>query len=312
VLPGERTIRVELATYKTFEKTEQIPVRGKTQVSGALKLLPGNLHVISSGARIFVDGEEKGSDEVNVPTSAGTHVVSLRRDGYEDFETQVEVSPDGTTKLEHDLDPTFWKSVVQTASREQDEIYKESGYFAFTFENRTLTSPNFGAKTLAKELDRLVDPALAETSVQAFGIEVGSVWKYVGMTWFGASYFRTGDTWSLSQVGGDPDDPDFTGTIDGGSLRLLHPQLRLALWRFVLGVRGGLALNVGVVSGVEGEDGNNLVFGGVDAEAMGTLQLRLVGGLYAEGGYGRTWGLASFFGKPGSSDNLRLGVGYAY
>ena len=315
VLPGERTIRMELAAYHPLEKKEQIPVRGKTQVTGALGKLPGKIHVVSPGSKIFIDGEEAGQDEVEVASTAGTHKVSLRRDGYEPYETSLDVKPDGTTKLEHQLDPTFFETVGQSMSAAQKEIYEENGYFAFTFEQKTLASSAFGARVVGVtsiELDE-VSSNHNEATVQAFGLEYGSLWKYVGMTWFGASYFTSSNDWRLHKAKVEEGDPDqMAGTIDGGNLRLLQPQLRVALWRFVLGVRGGVGFNLGVVTGTERIDRNKYLFGGIDAEAMGTLQLRIVGGLYGEAGYGHAWPLVSFFGKSAEASNLRFGVGYAF
>jgi len=313
VLPGERTIRMEFAAYHPLEQKEQIPVRGKTQVAGALTKLPGKIHVVSPGAKIFIDGEEAGADEVEVASTAGTHQISLRRDGYEPYETTLDVKPDGTSKLEHELDPTFLKKVGQVMSAEQSAIYEENGYFAFVYERKTLASSAFGAKQLSLASSELDGVSSKDATVMAFGLEYGSLWKFVGMTWFGASYFTSGDDWMLLKANvEDDEDADVQTTIDGGNLRLLQPQLRVALWRFVLGVRGGVGVNLGFATGTQRIDRNKYLFGGVDAEVMGTLQLRLVGGLYGEAGYGHAWPLVSFVGKSAEASNLRFGVGYAF
>ncbi|HWV39637.1 MAG TPA: PEGA domain-containing protein [Vulgatibacter sp.] len=313
VLPGERTIRMEFAAYHPLEKKEQIPVRGRTQVVGALTKLPGKIHVISPGAKILIDGEEVGEDEVEVASTAGTHKITLHRDGYEPYETTLEVKPDDTAKFERELDPTFFKTIGQAMSEAQKEIYEEDGYFAFVYEQKTLANTAFGAKQLSLSSSDLDGMSTQDASVMAFGLEYGSLWKYVGMTWFGASYFTSRDDWTLlKKEFEDGERPDVVTTIDGGNLRLLQPQLRIAIWRFVLGVRGGVGMNLGVATGTERENRNKFFFGGIDAEAMGTVQLRLVGGLFGEAGYGHQWPLVSFVGNSSEASNLRFGVGYAF
>jgi len=301
VLPGERKIRLELAFHKAWETTQIVPVRGQVQVQESLGQLPGRLRVVSAGATILVDGEEVGTDEVEIGATAGTHAVRLVRDGYEPHEIEVEVKPEGVTELKHTLEPTFWESVGQSFSDAHKEIYEQGGFVAFVYDQGTLSSDRFVAHGLRSTIDRLP----SEAKVQSFGVELGSWWRNFGMMWFSGSYFRSPEPWTFEL---DNDDADtFDGTMDGGTLRLLQPQLRLPIWRFIVGVRGGLLGRGGVASGSGG--GQSYVFYDAGAEARGTLQFHIYGGLYIEGGYGRTWSLTD---NLGGSEEIRGGIGYAY
>ncbi len=312
VLPGERTIRLELPFHAPFEHSQVVPVRGRLHFAPTLEKLPGRLQVISAGATILVDGEEVGKDEVDLGTTPGQHRVRLVRSGYEPFETLVEVKPDGIAKVDQALEPTGWESFTQAMSKAQESIYSKGGYVAFVYDDVSLTDKGFGAQSTGsfkKKLDGLSAPSPSSAKVQSFGVEYGSLWRHVGMTWVGAAYFRSQDPWTFKVIeSADPGETEFAGTIQGGTLRLFQPQLRLAVWRFALGVRGGLLGRVGWASGARGNN-DSYAFGGVGAEVAGSLQLHIISGLYVEGGYGRSWALT---GSPAGTQEIRGGIGFAY
>lgn len=305
VLPGERVIRLEKAFYEPSEITQVIPIRGQVQVEESLAALPGKLRVVSAGARIYVDGEHAGDDEVETGATPGVHTVRLERDGYEPYETQVEVKAEGVAEVNRTLEPTFWQSVVEEFGRAHKEIYDHDGYVAFVYDDVTLQGDKFSARLVGLSSTKLDGVAMdRKAKIQSFGVEYGSLWRNVGMVWIGGAYFRSADDWTYNKLlDGEPGTT--RGEINGGTLRLLQPQLRLAVWRFILGARGGFLGRVGTVS----DSGDSFLFADLGAEARGSLQLHIFKGLYIEGGYGRTWTLT---GSTEGTEEIRGGIGYAF
>ncbi|WP_169788830.1 PEGA domain-containing protein [Vulgatibacter incomptus] len=308
VFPGERTVRLELATYEAYETRQTVSANSRVALAPTLAMLPGRLRVVSAGATILVDDVEAGTDEVEVGAAAGRHSVRLVRDDFVPYETRVEVKPGELARVDHALEPTSWGSVTQAMSAAQEDIYSRRVYLTVVYDNARLTGGRFAAQSvhaLQTKLDGLQSPSPSGAYVHSLGLEFGAAWRYFGMLWIGGSYFQSANPWTMTLTNGDAD--SFDGTVMGGTLRLLQPQLRVAIWRVVLGVRGGVLGRLGEVKGAH----EDTYFAFVDfaGELQGSLRVHLVEGLYLEGGYGRTW---TIVGSIDGTQELRGGVGYAF
>jgi hypothetical protein len=102
--------------------------------------------------------------------------------------------------------------------------------------------------------------------------------------------------------------------INGVTLRLLQPQFQLLLWRFALGVQGGVATR-GAVLFLDGDKrigvagGAPVSWDGLLLEAQGRVRFTVVGGLFLEG--------AARWSRPLTSTNAGIlsyqaGLGYAF
>ncbi|MBD3240381.1 MAG: protein kinase [Chitinivibrionales bacterium] len=111
LLRGKHTVRVDAASYDAYQRVVTIEAGGTQLLDVVLKGdLPrtGQLHVHTyPWAELFVNGRFKG----NTPTAPaleldpGRHAVVLRREGYETYETIVEVKPGETTRTKVRLQP---------------------------------------------------------------------------------------------------------------------------------------------------------------------------------------------------------------
>ncbi len=97
LLPGERTIRAELAGYEPIERA--VTVRAGTPIALDLRLVekPGILEIDTEGvaARVFVDGAEVGRAPGEVSVMSGERTITLRSDRYLDHVAQVAVEGRG-------------------------------------------------------------------------------------------------------------------------------------------------------------------------------------------------------------------------
>lgn len=97
LLPGERTIRAELAGYEPIERA--VTVRAGTPIAMDLRLVekPGILEIDTEGvaARVFVDGAEVGRAPGEVSVMSGERTITLRSDRHLDHVEQVAVEGRG-------------------------------------------------------------------------------------------------------------------------------------------------------------------------------------------------------------------------
>jgi hypothetical protein len=93
---GSATLEVLLEGHHPFRQTLTLPGANETKVT--VELIPkdttGRLHVRSAtaGASVFVDGRRIGTTPVDAILSAGQHRISLRKDGYQETQTNVVVT----------------------------------------------------------------------------------------------------------------------------------------------------------------------------------------------------------------------------
>ncbi len=310
LLPGERTIRIELASHHPVEWVEQVPVRSALSLERKLGQLPAKLVVSSAGATILVDGKEAGSGQAEVGVAPGQHRVQLVRDGYEPWETTVTLEAGEELRIDRDLQATGWTSFTDALSREQEAIYGRGSYYTVSYDRFTLTDDRLAAKHIGIG-DTETDAASGRTGLWGISAEYGSLGRHFGLMVAGASYFASADTFTLGIANPDALAPaTVRSQIQGGALRLLHPQLRVALWRFVLGAQGGFVGRLAHVETVEGAGyKKGFLLADLGLDLQGALQFYLVDGLYLQGAYRHSFTLA---GSTDGTQEFRGGLGYAF
>lgn len=105
---GEATVEVSADGYIPYRKTIELPAGGRTELSVALhsKSTSGVLEVTSpiSGAAVWVDGRRIGVVPAQTIVTAGSHQISVRREGYETATTTAVVGVGATRRLDVPLD----------------------------------------------------------------------------------------------------------------------------------------------------------------------------------------------------------------
>jgi formylglycine-generating enzyme required for sulfatase activity len=92
--PGKHTIAIAAARYQPFSGEVDVVGEGKSQTFTP-KLVPAWAEVTVSsepaGAKLFVDGEDRGVTPLTTQILAGNHPVELRMDGFKSWTTDVQV-----------------------------------------------------------------------------------------------------------------------------------------------------------------------------------------------------------------------------
>src|SRR5260370_16759688 len=95
ILPGERSIKIELGSYKTFEERRLVPVHGQVQVQRKLEKLPARvtLNVAPKGSEILIDGTVAGKDHVDAGIMPGKHTFLFQPPGPVSQHPHANVTP---------------------------------------------------------------------------------------------------------------------------------------------------------------------------------------------------------------------------
>jgi TolB-like protein len=104
---GAYKVQVKKSGYIEAVREFQVADRQETRLDITL-IKPGPLKVLSSPmeAEVVLDGETKGATPlVLVNLSPETHVLELRKDGYQVYRKAVVLTSDQETKVEPELDP---------------------------------------------------------------------------------------------------------------------------------------------------------------------------------------------------------------
>lgn len=311
-LPGSRTFRVELALHQPVEWKQKVPVRGRLQMEHALQEVPAMVIVRSEGATILVNGEQKGMGEAQVGLAPGSHLLRLERDGHHPWEERFTLAAGEEKRVEHDLEATGWHAFTRTLSREQEAIYDRSSYFSLSWDSFRFVDGTITASTLQGRSTRESEGiAPADASMWGVTAEYGTLGRHFGLLFIGGSFFQSGsDLDLLVPARGDDPAARFGAQVMGGSLRLLHPQLRLAVWRLVFDVQGGFVgriAHVDQVSGTGFSQGFLLADLGVDLKVGG--KIFVVDGLFLEGAWLRSFTIT---GSTDGTTGFRGGIGYAF
>ncbi|MDD1682911.1 MAG: PEGA domain-containing protein [Methanoregula sp.] len=102
--PGSYTISAELGGYQKY--TSSTTISGPTRSSVYCRLVPENtgngLYVISNPdpAKVYLDGDYKGETPLMLrDTPSGSHTLQVRRSGYDEWKSTVEVPKSGTKTI---------------------------------------------------------------------------------------------------------------------------------------------------------------------------------------------------------------------
>lgn len=131
VSPGSHTLRVIKSGYKEWTKTVTVYSNETTYVNAALQKELGSIHVTSnpSGAKVYLDGSYKGTTPLTIgDVSTGNHTLTLKKNGYYDWERSYNVSAGETVDVYASLELKVGylnvRSNVEGASVYVDGSYK--------------------------------------------------------------------------------------------------------------------------------------------------------------------------------------------
>src|SRR5690349_3185391 len=106
---GDNTIVVELAGYEPQTVTMKVARSRKQQdrfVALVKKAEPPKIDVKAdadpkgvAGAQVWLDGEMKGNAPVTMTVTEGRHLLQLKKDGYETYETWISATANNTSTL---------------------------------------------------------------------------------------------------------------------------------------------------------------------------------------------------------------------
>jgi formylglycine-generating enzyme required for sulfatase activity len=100
--PGKHSIAIAAARYQPFSGEVDVVGEGKSQTFTP-KLVPAWAEVTVSsepvGAKLFVDGEDRGVTPLTTQILAGNHPVELRMEGFKSWTTDVQVKANEPMKL---------------------------------------------------------------------------------------------------------------------------------------------------------------------------------------------------------------------
>ncbi|MEQ8225266.1 MAG: PEGA domain-containing protein, partial [Candidatus Eremiobacterota bacterium] len=93
--PGKYTVKLQKKNYAVFKQEVTIEEEKTKQLSIELKPLPGSISIKGAprGATVLLDGKEKGSIPCVInKISTGTHVLDVKQEGYNTYNSKIKVS----------------------------------------------------------------------------------------------------------------------------------------------------------------------------------------------------------------------------
>ncbi|HCF61463.1 MAG TPA: hypothetical protein DFS52_26140 [Myxococcales bacterium] len=312
ILPGERKVKLELASHVALEKVLDVPVRGALVVSETLEKNPARLVIAAGpeGAGISVDGKRLGTDKVEQTLRPGKHRIVLDLEGFVPLAEEIEIQPGQTLTLERRLEPTGWTAFRRELTRAQEQVYSGGAYFQVSYEQAWLHSARLGAQgNPLDDTGPLARRLTNEPSLSGLSFEYGHDGRYFGLMAFGAGYYHstTPFAFTLERAASAEGRADATAVV----IRALQPHLRVALWRFSLVGQLGLEARVMILNNVRSGDGrelDDLYLLDLQGTAQIGLRAQIVAGLYLEGIFRHSWTLSETSGFQG----FHVGVGYAF
>ncbi|WP_240359660.1 PEGA domain-containing protein [Pyxidicoccus trucidator] len=331
VLPGEHTFRFELASHLPKEETRVVASREQVRLRPALEKVPARLVVKAwpEGTHILVDGKQVGTDAVDQGIQPGTRTLSLVLEGYEPHDVKAEIAPGATYSLEHTMKPTSMQAFKLAMRRRQAATMARQSYLEASYEMLSLTGTGVETQPMSASADlkavRTLDVrAPGSRKMMGLGIEYGRYGQYFGVLLVGATYYTTGDTWTMGVSLPDGAAGAWVDRVrqDGDSLgakarmlsvRALQPQLRYVVGPVSFAIQAGLEVRGLQLEEQNRQDGDPFDDGfyAVDLHASGqaTARIFIYEGLYASAGYQHGFTLLK---KIAGTSNLRGGLGYAF
>jgi len=111
VSAGTHIIELDLSGYYDWKRTVNVPAGGSISCQATLNPIPASPGFISatsspSGAQVYIDGAYKGLTSLtHVSTAAGTHTVTLKLGGYQDYTSTVNVQSYTTSQVSASMTP---------------------------------------------------------------------------------------------------------------------------------------------------------------------------------------------------------------
>ena len=325
VLPGERLIKVELASHMPAEKKVEVPVRGRLALSESLEKVPARIVLtgLPAGTAISVDGVRLGLDKVDKPIQPGRHKVEFALEGHLG-------SPRSGRRARRHGDPG------PHADRDRLDGFKaelEPGAGAdlqarlLVLAAATSTRSWWGNRLGAKEnptKDPVADTdylyarqVLDRSPLHGVGLEYSQEGRYFGLMVVGAAYL-TGSAWRYTLEHSENVAPRVFESDQWGApslfvLRAVQPHLRIAFWRFMFTGQAGFEARALMLTPSKDK-------GAVHDAALWVVDpLFSVAGLAArpswsracscEAGYRHGW---DFFMEPAGLMGFNGGIGYAF
>ncbi len=107
---GQHKIECRSPRHQSYSESLRIIAGEQSMRTVTLQKLSGRIVITTNpGAQIFVDGKLKGVTPMSTPliVDAGTHTVTLRKTGFHDWSSTVEVGPNGSLPLNITLSKKF-------------------------------------------------------------------------------------------------------------------------------------------------------------------------------------------------------------
>lgn len=105
--PGTYTVTVRAQGYSDFTQAVQVQPMGQAQVNAVLTPLqvPLSVNANIQGADVFINGNVMGRTPITIQLAPGTYTVTVRAQGYGDFNQTVQVQPMGHAQVNAVLVP---------------------------------------------------------------------------------------------------------------------------------------------------------------------------------------------------------------
>lgn len=319
VVPGEHVVKVDLKSHQPVEETLVIPVRGSAQLEKTLERVAARITVAASppGTEIYVDGVLLGKDKVDRGIQPGKHTIRLALEKHRDFEQTIDVKPDDSYTLDKTLEP------LEKPHREvgappppppsiAEQSYERRSYLDVRVDSLWLNGSRLIASRTVDGVSQKVEEVPRGARLLGVTLDYGTFGRFFGLGVIGVSYAQSSGGWSAVVPAFDSTETAQLTEVTAHFLhiRALQPQLRWALWRFVLSAQGGLEFRVGRIlpPGVDlltGERGLTAL----DLMVSGRASVRAVlfEGLFIEGSFGSAQPLL-----PGGAAVLGFGGGAGY
>ena len=155
VSPGTHIVKISMDGYNIWSESIEINAKKNTELTAILQEITGtiNINSIPADALIFLDGNKAGtSPETISEIKIGTHLVEARKEGYETWSENIEI-----TDKEYNLTAT---------------LEEKTGYIDIQSEPSNATILLDGKKTgLTPEIIQNIKPGIHQVEIRADGFK---------------------------------------------------------------------------------------------------------------------------------------------
>ncbi len=231
VLPGERSIKLDLKLHQPVEETLVVPIKGSASLERSLEKVAARLIVTAApaGTTIFLDGQPLGKDRIDRGIQPGQHTVRLSAENHKAFEQTINVKPDEQYVLDKTLEPLPGVVLTPTPGKdpvaviikqpppdtnpvvkvnpppppppkltETEQTYEKRSYFQLGYEFSNLIGTNLVARRWGDSgTGRTADLRSPSRTLMGATLEYGTGGKYFGVAVVGVSYLTNVDRFDL-------------------------------------------------------------------------------------------------------------------